>query len=68
MEEQALLLNEAVAAFHVNSTPHPVAVAATARTAPAAAAPSQAYRPARMTAAPRRMEPMIANGEDWQEF
>ncbi|KRG62908.1 chemotaxis protein [Stenotrophomonas humi] len=68
MEEQALLLNEAVAAFRVTTTSRPAAVAANARPAAVVAAPSSGYRPARMAAAPRRMEPMVANGEDWQEF
>ena len=68
MEEQALLLNEAVAAFRVTSTSRPAAVVAAVKPASVAAAPSQGYRPARMATAPRRMEPMVANGEDWQEF
>ncbi|WP_269791788.1 methyl-accepting chemotaxis protein [Stenotrophomonas sp. Iso1] len=67
MEEQALLLNEAVAAFRVTSTSRPSAVIAITKPA-AAATPSASYRPARMATAPRRLEPMVANGEDWQEF
>ncbi len=68
MEEQALLLNEAVAAFRVTATSRPAVAVAAAKPAPVVVTPSQGYRPARMAAAPRRMEPMVANGEDWQEF
>ncbi|MGH8052391.1 MAG: methyl-accepting chemotaxis protein [Stenotrophomonas sp.] len=68
MEEQAVLLTEAVAAFRVSATSRPAAVVTAAKPAPAVAAPSSGYRPARMASAPRRMEPMVANGEDWQEF
>ena len=66
MEEQALLLGEAVAAFKVASGPRPIVVAARPKAATVAASPV-AVRPARVPV-PRRAEPMVANGEDWQEF
>ncbi|MEA5666824.1 methyl-accepting chemotaxis protein, partial [Stenotrophomonas sp. MH1] len=61
MEEQALLLNEAVAAFHIASKAGTASVASPPRSRPASP------RIARAPAA-RRIEPMVANGEDWKEF
>ncbi len=68
MEEQALLLNEAVAAFRVASAPCPAAVSPVSAIKAAPVVAATGYRPARAASAPRKMEPMVANGEDWQEF
>jgi methyl-accepting chemotaxis protein len=66
MEEQALLLNEAVAAFHIASKAGTASIASPPRSRPASPAPASP-RIARAPAA-RRIEPVVANGEDWQEF
>jgi methyl-accepting chemotaxis protein len=66
MEEQALLLNEAVAAFHIASKAGTASVASPPRGRPASPAPASP-RIARAPVA-RRIEPVVANGEDWQEF
>ncbi|MGE8288421.1 MAG: methyl-accepting chemotaxis protein [Stenotrophomonas sp.] len=66
MEEQALLLNEAVAAFHIASKAGTASVASPPRSRPTSPAPASP-RIARAPVA-RRIEPMVANGEDWQEF
>ncbi|MCD9087184.1 methyl-accepting chemotaxis protein [Stenotrophomonas sp. SY1] len=66
MEDQAQLLNEAVAAFRVASAPRPAAIASRPKAVTAPLSPA-VQRPAR-AAVQRRAEPMVANGEDWQEF
>ncbi|WP_447939742.1 methyl-accepting chemotaxis protein [Pseudoxanthomonas mexicana] len=63
MEEQALVLSESVSVFKLHHAAAPLAGKPAAASKPAIAVVKPAVRPAQAA-----LEPVLADGDDWQEF
>ncbi|WP_334180013.1 methyl-accepting chemotaxis protein [Pseudoxanthomonas sp.] len=64
MEEQAQALSESVSVFKLHAHAAPTAAAKPAKAAPASTPAKAVVR----VATPARLEPALADGDDWQEF